>query len=129
MKKVLSLSFVAILILVFTGCGKQAQPPLYSWGNYVNSSTEYGMKGHEKEVLEKHMQELEKIINDSEAKNQRVAPGIYAEYGQILYETNKKEDAKKYFLLEKQTYVESSMFIDRVMTKLYGETIWKKLAI
>jgi hypothetical protein len=79
------------------------------------------MKGHEKEVLEKHIIELEKIILDSETKQQRVAPGIYAEYAQLLYETNKPSEAKKYFLLEKQTYPESSIFIDRVLKKLYGD--------
>jgi hypothetical protein len=81
------------------------------------------MQGHEKEILEKHILELEKIIVDSEEKKQRVAPGIYAEYAQLLYETNKLSDAKKYFLLEKQTYPESSIFIDRVLKKLYGETL------
>jgi hypothetical protein len=114
------LSFIFVLF-IFTGCQQQVQPPLYVWNNYVHSSTDYGMKGHEKEVLEKHIIELEKIILDSETKQQRVAPGIYAEYAQLLYETNKPSEAKKYFLLEKQTYPESSIFIDRVLKKLYGD--------
>jgi len=125
MKRALGLSAVAMTAILFTGCGKQVQPPLYMWGDYVNSSAKYGVSSGDKEVLEKHLQELEKIINESKAKDQRVAPGIYAEYAQLLYETNKKELAKKYFLLEKQTYPESSIFIDRVMVKLYGGAEWK----
>lgn len=123
MKIVTNISLLSILLLLFTGCGKTVQPPLYTWGNYVESSAEYGMYGEKKEVLEKHLSELEKIINESEEKNQRVAPGIYAEYGQILFETNKREKAKKYFVLEKNTYPSSSQFIDRVLKKLYGTNL------
>lgn len=123
MRKITKLLVLSIMALTFVGCGQQVQPPLYSWGNYVNTSTEYGMNGHKKEVLEKHVQELSKIISESESKDKRVAPGIYAEYAQILFETAKKEEAKKYFLLEKNTYPESTVFIDRVMIKLYGATL------
>lgn len=121
MRILLNLIALLIVSILATGCGKEVKPPLYSWGDYVKSSAEYGMNGHNKEVLEKHLLELEKLINESDAKNQRIAPGIYAEYAQILYETNKKEKARKYFELEKNTYPESSQFIDRVMIKLYGE--------
>lgn len=120
MKNITKLSLVLLFIILFTGCAKQPEPPIYSWGDYIKSSTEYGMNGHEKEVLEKHTEELKKIITESEAQDKRVAPGIYAEYGQILFETNKKEEAKKYFILEKQTYPEATVFIDRVIKKLYG---------
>ena len=107
--------------LFLAGCANTQQPPLYSWGDYVKSSTRYGMDGHNKEVLEQHSSELKKIIDESEMNKQKVAPGIYAEYGQILYETGKKEDAKRYFMLEKATYPESSTFMSQIMKKLYGE--------
>ena len=121
MKNIFKLLIIPFLILLFAGCGQQAIPPIYKWGNYVESSSDYGMKGQEKEVIEKHLAELSKIITESETEKQRVAPGIYAEYAQILFETGKKEEAKKYFELEKQTYPESTIFINRVLNKLYGE--------
>lgn len=120
MKK-LGLLITLGFLLLFSGCAQQVEPPIYTWNDYVSSSSEYGMKGEQKEVLEKHLSVLEKIINDSDNEKKRVAPGIYAEYAQILFETNKKEKAKKYFLLEEQTYPESRMFINRVIKKLYGE--------
>lgn len=120
MRKLPILAFMTLAIFI-SGCQQNKQPDLYTWNNYVKSSSDYGMKGHEKAVLEKHVAELEKIITDSEAKDKRVAPGIYAEYAQILFETNKKEEAKKYFDLEVKTYPESKIFMDRVMSKLYGE--------
>lgn len=110
------------LITLNSGCAT-TKPPQYVWGDYQYTSTAYGMFGHKKEVLEKHTQELEKIISESNANNQRVAPGIYAEYGQLLYEINKRIEAKKYFLLEKSTYPESTRFIDLVLVKLFGDTI------
>lgn len=123
MKKYIKLSLTSFLLFVFVGCQQPVEPPLYIWGDYVNTSTEYGMNGQEKEILEKHVQELSKIIKESEEKNQRVAPGIYAEYGQILFQTSKKEEAKKYFLLEKSVYPESTHFINRVIVKLYGASL------
>ena len=120
MRSLTNITLLVLFVFLFTGCQQQVKPPLYLWNNYVDSSTEYGMKDHEKEILEKHLVELEKIINQSEEKKQRVAPGIYAEYAQLLIETNKASDAKKYFLLEKSTYPESTIFIDRVMKKIYG---------
>lgn len=121
MKNILSILFIPIVTILLSGCGPQVQPPLYNWGNYVKSSSDYGMNGEDKEVLKKHSDELAKIINESELKKQRVAPGIYAEYAQLLFESNKKEKAKNYFLLEKNTYPESSQFMDRVILKLYGD--------
>lgn len=121
MKKVNGIILFVFAILI-TGCQQNKQPDIYTWNNYVESSSNYGMKGHDKAILEKHVAELEKIILDSEEKEKRVAPGIYAEYAQILFETNEKDKAKKYFDLEVKTYPESKIFMDRVMTKLYGET-------
>lgn len=118
-KKGLLLSALVAGVL-FTGCANQPQP-LYSWGNYVSSSTKYGMNGHEKEVVEQHLAELKKIIETSEMEKKRVAPGLYAEYAQLMFETGKRDEAKQYFMLEKSTYPESIHFIDQVMKKLYGD--------
>ncbi len=91
-------------------------------GNKKNSDfTAKNKEKNNKEVLEQHTAELKKIIDESETNKQKVAPGLYAEYGQILFETGKKEDAKRYFFLEKTTYPESATFIDQVVKKLYGE--------
>ena len=109
------------LVFVFVGCQKQVEPPVYKWGNYVKRSAEFGMNGHNKEVLEKHLSELDKIIRESKEEDKRVAPGIYAEYAQLLFQTKKTSKAKEYFEREKTTYPESSIFINRVLKKLYGE--------
>ncbi len=123
MKKLFVQCFVIGLFFpALVGC-VQSRTPLYVWGNYVKSSTEYGMNGHKQDVRDKHLAELKSIIEASEAEQKRVAPGIYAEYAQLLFETNRKQDAKRYFALEKNTYPESTQFINRVTLKLYGEEL------
>jgi len=122
MRKFLNLLFIIIAVSLLSGCGQPTVAPLYTWDNYVQASTAYGTKNQDEKVVQKYLAELKKIINESESKKQRVAPGLYAEYGQILFETNKKDEAKRYFILEKQTYPESVIFINRVMLKLYGES-------
>lgn len=121
MKKTIKYLIVPTMaIFLLSGCVEQPKP-LYSWGNYVASTGEYTIKGHEKEVREKHSAELKNMIEESQSKDMRVPPGIYAEYAQVLFESNQPSEAKKYFLLEKNTYPESTIFIDRVIKKLYGD--------
>jgi len=110
-------------MLLFIGCAQKAKP-LYSWENYLYTSTEYGMNQDKKEAFNKHKLELEKVIE----KNKKVPPGIYAEYGQMLLESDKPEKAKEFFLLEKKIYPESSVFIDRLIAKVYGDKKWLDIA-
>lgn len=116
MKKKIIFTFFTLLIL--TGCQKEELT--YTWNDYNDTSIAYGMYGSVNEIREKHKTELEKIIEDSKSKNVRVAPGIYAEYAQVLFDSNKRNEAKQYFVLEKTTYPESTLFIDKVLIKLYG---------
>lgn len=123
MKKYLIISSV-LSIALFTGCVKK-EPPIYIWNDYVDSSFDYKKRGHEKEIFAKHLIEVEKMITDSELKKQKLPPGIYAEYGNLLIENNNKDGAMKYFLLEKQTYPESSIFIDKLIERIYGKGVIK----
>jgi hypothetical protein len=114
------LIFMMLSFILLSACAQSPQT-IYTWGDYVETSTSYATKGDEKEYVEKHLSEIKKIIDQSEMEKRRVAPGIYAEYAQLLYEEGKQEEAKKYFLLEKETYPESEVFIDNVLAKLYKE--------
>jgi hypothetical protein len=118
--------FVAFIIgsvLLISGCGTSAPKTLYTWNNYEATSQNLNGKEFDSELVDLHMLEIEKIINDSSENNQKVAPGLYAEYAQLLYQKRKKSEAKKYFLLEKQVYPESAVFIDQMLKKLFGENL------
>ncbi|WP_419765305.1 MAG: DUF4810 domain-containing protein [Arcobacter sp.] len=124
MKQIYKITIISFTLFLFVGCTQtKIEPPLYTWNNYVESSGQIGTEDNQKEAIEKHQVVLEKIILDSNNEKKRVAPGIYAEYAQFLFESNKKDKAKKYFILEKITYPESTVFIDRVIKKLYGENL------
>ncbi|HET54006.1 MAG TPA: DUF4810 domain-containing protein [Ignavibacteria bacterium] len=116
-KKVL---IVLTVVLLFTGCGPQPKPPLYHWGTYSKSSSEFFHTQGEPEALQKHKDVLEEIVNTSESNNQRVAPGLYAELGQMYFKLGQREKAISYLEKEKTTYPESSIFIDQVLKQIRG---------
>ena len=121
-KGYLSLGLI-FLAVSMTGCGANKPKPLYVWSDYVKTSTDVVTESHDEKSVAEHMAVLEKIFKESEEKGTRVAPGLYAEYAELLYQHRNKIEAKKYFILEKQTYPESAVFIDSVTTKLYGEAL------
>jgi len=121
MRKIFSYSLIVSTMLIMSGCGKEVTPPIYKWSEYSYTSVAYGMYGDREVIRQKHQDELSKIIEQSKSANKKVAPGIYAEYAQVLYESKNKLEAKKYFILEKETYPESTIFINRVLVKLYGD--------
>ncbi len=116
-------SAIIVILITATGCTQEVKKePLFIWGDYQYTSTAYGKHNEDLEVVERHTQELEKIINESKINDRKVAPGIYAEYAEILYKSGKKSDAKAFFLLEKSIYPESSKFMNQVVYRLYGNT-------
>lgn len=111
---------VLIVTILFAGCGPQPKPPIYHWGSYTKSSSDFFHGEGEPGALQKHKDVLEEIINTSESNNQRVAPGLYAELGQLYYQLGQKEKAIGYLEKEKTTYPESSKFIDRILEQTGG---------
>ena len=45
-------------------------------------------------------------------------PGLYAEYGFLLYKTGKKEEGLNYMKQEKALYPESDAYISRIIKQL-----------
>ena len=101
-----------ILILTFfllTGCATK----MYYWGNY--SSTLYNLKKNQNtQCQKKHMEELYEIISKSQKKNKKPPPGICCEYGYMLLQNGRKDEAVKMFGLEAKYYPESVFFIKRL---------------
>lgn len=105
----------AILFIFFTvaGCG---QKKMYYYGNYSN--TLYLMKKNSDESSQKdHVKELENILRESQTKNMKVPPGIYAELGYWYSKMNKKDEAIKMFNEESNLYPESRHLMDRLIQK------------
>ena len=85
MKNKILPSVIIILILAIVGCATSNTN--YYWGNY--SETLYNLKKDPgDDSLNKHIEELKRIISESKDKELRVPPGIHAELGYRLAENN-----------------------------------------
>lgn len=114
MKKILQFTGIG-LALCFTGCASQPHT-LYSWGNYPQQ-TYLGFNQPEKALPAKQIGLLEADIEKARAKNQAIPPGLYAHLG-LLYSHSNTQKAAQYFELEKQSYPESSVLMNRLLTQL-----------
>ena len=115
MKNKILPSVIIILILAIVGCATSNTN--YYWGNY--SETLYNLKKDPgDDSLNKHIEELKRIISKSKDKNLRVPPGIHAELGYRLAETNEMEEARIELANESVIYPESKTFIERVYSLL-----------
>lgn len=115
MKKIACL-FVPFLMLslFFVGCAPRQK---YYYGNY--SQTLYSLqKEMSEDALERHTEELEKIIMVSERRSTPVPPGINAELGYFYYKAGSPEKALPLFQAEAAIYPESRPFMDRLISNL-----------
>jgi hypothetical protein len=95
-------------ILFLTGCVTQ-HPSRYTWGDYDGSLYAY-YKNPAKSTA--YMEALSKIVSEAGASQKTIAPGLYAEYGYMLLQQKKTDEAIVYFNKEKQTWPESGYFMD-----------------
>jgi len=119
----------AMLLLVATAlaCGGCVPTPMYNWGNY--STTLYHFRKDANDAAQdKHMTELEAIVQGSKEHNLRVPPGVYCELGYMYAKKGDKNKALELFALEKTTYPESTHFINRLVQSITSvEGTGKKL--
>jgi hypothetical protein len=108
------LTGLAILIAA-VGCATP-NPPMYYFGDYSNSLY-HAKKTPGPESIAEHSAVLEKIIEESKERNLRVPPGISAELGYLYALQNNNKKAIELFNLEKQTYPEASILMDRLILR------------
>ena len=110
-------SFLLFLVLavLFSGCVKQ--PGLYYWGDYSNSLYAW-RKDATGEKAAAHRAELKIVIERSSTKGMRVPPGVYCEYGYMLFLDGDQEEAVTFFQKEAEEYPESGKFVSFLMARL-----------
>ena len=106
---------VAIALFAFSAC---APKPLYFYGDY--SDCYYKNK---KTVSEENSSKLKSsmenaIENVGKSTSGRVPPGMYASLGYMYLKDGKAQMAIGNFEKEKETYPESSHFMDRIISKV-----------
>jgi hypothetical protein len=107
--KLFKLSATAGLGLMFLAGCVTKHPDHYTWGNYDGSLYAY-YKNPENSAA--YMASLSKIVAEADTSKKTLAPGLYAEYGFMLLQQKKTDEAIVYFNKEKQTWPESGYFMD-----------------
>lgn len=111
------LSFSILFAMLMSGCASKPKP-LYNYGEYSESYYSY-KKDMNDEALVKLQEQIENVIaNTDDSISNRVPPGMYANLGYIYLRRGDKKNAKKYFILEKETYPEAAHFMDLLLNKI-----------
>ena len=91
--------------------------PMYSWYNYENNTYKYSKKNTDA-WLSKVLEEYKKMISDQHGSRGIVPPGLYAEYGYLLYKTGKHSEGISFLKKEIELYPESETYISRIIKQL-----------
>lgn len=94
-----------------------APETLYSWYNYEDAVYEYNKKPTE-ELKVKVLEQYKKVTDKQKGKRGIVPPGMYAEYGYMLYMNGKKEEGLDFLKQEIKLYPESEKYISRIIKQL-----------
>ncbi len=98
---------IIVIILFLTGCAKSR----YSWNGYDDKLYSYYKTPAESD---RFMEALQEIIQESEVEG-TVPPGIYAEYGYMLYERGKFPDAVIWYSKELEKWPESRILMEKMI--------------
>lgn len=103
---------------LLTGC---ATPTLYHWGRYEDS-----LYLRERDTSEdgkaRAFTLVEATIKDAEGRGVKVPPGVYADYGYLLFKQGRLGEAVEAFRKESAAYPESRIFMDAVIARIEGRS-------
>ncbi|WP_175910546.1 MULTISPECIES: DUF4810 domain-containing protein [Burkholderia] len=99
--------------LLLAGCASST-PPLYQWNGYQPQVYEYfkGQKSPQEQI-----DALEKALQEIRAKGKMPPPGFHAHLGMLYASVGNEQQAEQELQAEKQSFPESSTFMDFLMKK------------
>jgi hypothetical protein len=108
-----------VVVLAAAGMTAACAPQTkYAWGSYESSLYQhYRTPGNSAEFA----QRLSETIGKAETSGQKVPPGVYAEYGQVLLESGNSKQATVFFEKEKVAWPESTVLMT-TMIRLASST-------
>lgn len=112
MKKILLALFA---VMTFTSC--TTTTTLYSWYDYEDITYQYS-KRRTDELQVKVLEQYQKLTEKQKGTRGVVPPGLYAEYGYLLYMTGKQEEGLNFLKEEIKLYPESEKYISRIIKQL-----------
>jgi hypothetical protein len=105
-------SFVAAIAATsaaLAGCGTTTH---YAWGAYDDALYSHYKNPQERGAF---VENLKKVILESEQEGRRVPPGVNAEYGYALYEEARYAEAVVYFQKERDLWPESRILMEKMI--------------
>ena len=103
-----------LLVAIFLAA---CAPPPYLY--YGTSSSGYykAVKKQDAKSVSQYKASLEDVFKKSAKMGKPVPPGLYCDYAMLLLSEKKPEEAKVYFLKEKEAWVESRTMMDFLMQR------------
>ncbi|HIJ95451.1 MAG TPA: DUF4810 domain-containing protein [Desulfuromonadales bacterium] len=114
MKKVSVWMFLFSMLLA-TGCAPTTK---YAWNNYDQKLYDHYKNPAE---YEQFVEDLKNTIEEGDESG-RVPPGIYAEYGFVLYESGKTQESLLYFQKEHDKWPESRILMTKMTANAQKQT-------
>jgi hypothetical protein len=101
----------AVMLLALCGCAPQG---LFYWGDYESSLYERYVENNGQQTDAY----LRNTITAAEQHQQRVPPGVFADYGFLLFTRGEKANAIAYFQKERALYPESTALMNKLIEKI-----------
>lgn len=105
---ILLVAAITCLFSLGQGCAPKTR---YAWGKYDSTLYSHYKNPQDKEA---HLERLKEIVQEAEVQD-RVPPGLYAEYGYALYEKGSIQEALSYFEKEKAKWPESNVLMEKMI--------------
>jgi hypothetical protein len=108
-------ALAAALLLGCAGCATDAG--VFYWGQYEESLYVRQREGSDAGQAQALLM-LERTIAQAEKEGRRPGPGVYADYGYLLYRRGRPAEAAGYFRKEADAYPEARPFMEAVMARV-----------
>lgn len=108
-----------LVVCVLPACAQPARH-LYHWGQYENNLYLRATDTSEQAQAEA-LRMLEATINEAEENNARLAPGVYADYGYLLFKQGREQEALLHFNKEAGLYPEAKYFMDSIISRMQAK--------
>ncbi|OSZ67439.1 hypothetical protein CAP38_01265 [Hydrogenophaga sp. IBVHS2] len=109
-------SAMTLLALPLCGCLATAQPDTYRWGSYQQQLWRH-FKGEDPTA---QIQALEADLQQTQARGDRVPPGVNAHLGLLYGQIGQDDRMAQGLQQEKALFPESTGFMDRLLSRMKG---------
>jgi hypothetical protein len=108
--------FVVAALAILAGCEAPKRPG-YHWGDY--EALLYNASDESDNIRpDRQARKLEALIEDADRRGRRVPPGVHAHLAYMYLLIERPDLARDNFLLEKEKYPETAVFIDHMVERM-----------